>query len=271
MGQTRIASAGRVDVWLELESHSAAWEERLSGALVLRGTRGVEHVALAEVRLASPPIALQGGAAFALELDSTRWEDFYLGAEETTRIPFYLTVPWGVGFDAEAELAGKVVIRDGLSAGVSVRVRFLPPETCVQAAEALARVTGLAVQHWTLDAEEEAVVAQLGRPKGTASELKAAELRQYFDERGLHCRLSVEWPAARLPAFRAGSGSDHASYRFRLPAGAAEEVETFFRRELLPWLLRRQSGSFPIPTEGGMVHEEQLPRIPSEPPVDPSS
>lgn len=268
MGQTRIASAGRVDVWLELESHSAAWEERLAGALVLRGTRGVEHVALAEVRLASPPIALQGGATFALELDSTRWEDFYLGADETTRIPFHLTVPWGVGFETEAELAGNVVIRDGLSAGVSVRVRFLPPQPCLQAAEALGRVTGLVVQRWTLDAEEEAVVAQLVRPRGTAPELKSAELRLYYDERGLHCRLFVEWPPARLPTFRVGSGSEQASYRFRLPAGAPAEVESFFGRELLPWLQRRQSGSFPIPTEGGVLREEQLPRIFPEPPAD---
>lgn len=268
MKQSPIACAGRLDVWLELDTSSAAWEERIQGALVLRGTRGMEHVSLAEVRLDSPPINTQGDACFTLELDSTRWGDFLVGAGENIRIPFFLTVPWGVGFDVEADLIGKVWVHDKLAASVGVTVRFLPPQLFVHAAEAFARTTGLVVQHWYVTDQGDGAIARLGRTKGNAASLKAAELWLCASEGELHCRLRAEWSGPKLGSLWRGHPPNELSYRFRLSPESPEVMEHFFRQELLPLLQQRQSGSFPVPAGTTATSEEQLPRIVPEAQAD---
>jgi hypothetical protein len=262
-----VSSAGRLDLWLELDGATAGWGERLAGALVLQGTRGREHVAHAEVRLTSPPVSVRHGELFSFDLDATEWRDFLLAAEDRIRLPFCLTIPWGLELPSYLDVAGKVVVDRNTHGAVGVEVRVAPPPLFVRVAGALSRTTGLTMGRWTLTEDRDGAAVQLHRPVASTAQLKSAELQLRLVDEKLIAVLRVEWSGRGLSRLWTGRTAPRTStFRFPIPHESEEQMDRFFHQELLPHLEQRPSGSLPIPAQTAGADEDQLPRIVFEAP-----
>jgi hypothetical protein len=140
-----ISSAGKLTFWLEVEQTRAAWEERITGALVLQGTQGTEHVSEAGVCLHSPPVSVTSGKLCSVELDATRWTDILVGANDTLRLPFAVTMPGGINIYAETDLVGSVILHAPPTPEARQTVRVVTPPVSDFTAATLAHLHGFRV------------------------------------------------------------------------------------------------------------------------------
>jgi len=234
----------------------------------MQGTRGREHVSHAEVRLISPTVSFGNRVLFTLDLASAEWQDFLISAEDRVRLPFFITIPWGLEFHRYENLVGKVIIRKNVRGTVGVEIQIVPPAPFRRAAEALSRTIGLAIDSWQVTEDGVGATARLIRTRASSAKLKSAVLQLQVEEETLLAYLRAEWPSGPAGLWNGRSAHRTSSFRFRIPQEADQQAEDFFRKELLPQLEQGPSGSLPIPAQTTGTVVDQLPRIVPEPQSD---